>query len=89
MTCYASTPNHVSKLMLSYNSLAGSLQTVLPALTNLTQLQALDLSGNPLTGTLPGSVSSFPGLTFLGLSELYGGVSGTIPSELGALTNLA
>ncbi|KAL2958883.1 hypothetical protein AAZX31_18G234700 [Glycine max] len=69
-------------LDLSYNSLDGEIP---PALTNLTQLESLDLSNNKFQGPIPGELF-LKNLTWLDLS--YNSLDGEIPPALANLTQL-
>ncbi len=75
---------HVIGLSIYRNNLVGSLPS---ELSNLPQLQYLDLYYNPdLTGAIPASLGSLAQLQELYL--LRNGLTGSIPASLGNLTNL-
>ena len=77
----ASTP--VKHVLLSANKLSGPL----PELDTFTTSLELNFDYNDLTGSLPSSVNSLvANLTALSLS--YNKLNGTIPPELGTLSNL-
>ena len=77
----ADSNDHVTRLELIRNNLAGTLPDELGSLTNLRELR---LSNNQLSGTIP-DLSGLTSLTRLELS--YNELSGTI-SDLGGLTSL-
>lgn len=74
---------HVSKIELWYNILNGTIPS---ALSNLTYLQELILSGNQLTGIIPPNLGLLSNLLVLMLD--WNQLSGSIPAELGNLSNL-
>ena len=86
----------VTKVLLPHNNLVGTLEAVDPlsfehALCGLPFLQHLDLSGNALSGLLPGASECMPRLTRLNLTQSRywyepGGFTGTIPGWLLART---
>ncbi len=65
------------------NSLHGTIQSEVGALTRLTYL---DLHYAGLTGSIPTAVSQFSNLSFLDLS--YNSLTGSIPSSFAALSKL-
>ena len=69
-------------LQLDQNTLGGTLPA---AMTNLTQLDTLDLSGNQFLGPLDPALGS-PNLVYLNVE--VNDFSGSIPTQLGNLTNL-
>jgi hypothetical protein len=73
----------VSRILLPYNSLSGSIPAELGNLTNLINL---NLSNNSLTGGIPAELGNLTNLTSLHLE--WNSLSGSIPAELGNLTNL-
>ena len=74
----------VTKLDLSAENLAGTLQGSIPSdLRNLTGLQELHLQGNQLTGRIP-NLDALDYLEKLDISNNQ--LSGRIPDSLGALT---
>ena len=77
----------VTNLLLSGRSLSGEIPA---ALGTLTQLELLDLRTNQLSGEIPAtwgtSTHPLPNLTALNLA--YNLLTGTIPPELGTLTQL-
>jgi hypothetical protein len=74
----------VSRILLPYNSLSGSI----PAeLSNLTNLINLNLSYNSLSGSIPAELGNLTNLTSFHFE--WNSLSGSIPAELGNLTNLA
>ncbi|KAH9291639.1 hypothetical protein KI387_043171, partial [Taxus chinensis] len=79
------------RLFLFGNQLVSRSNTtllILTALTNCSHLRELNLAENYLTGGLPSSIGQLsPGLFSLFMDE--NSVEGTIPVELGNLTNLA
>ena len=81
------TPGRVTGLALPENNLAGTIAAALEPLRELAALTALDLSGNSLTGDIPGAaLDDFTGLTSLNLGG--NSLTGTIPTQLGSLTSL-
>ncbi|RVW53895.1 Phytosulfokine receptor 1 [Vitis vinifera] len=58
-----------------------------PEIGNLSQVHALNLSHNILTGPIPAAFSGLKSIESLDLS--YNNLTGTIPEELTKLTNLA
>ena len=87
------TSGRVTGLALPGNNLAGDAPTVLAQLAELDRLTTLDLSGNRLTGAVPGAVlASLPNLTSLNLGDnLFTGantLTGALPAQLDALTSL-
>ena len=87
------TSGRVTGLALPGNNLAGDAPTVLAQLAELDRLATLDLSGNRLTGAVPGAVlASLPNLTSLNLGDnLFTGantLTGALPAQLDALTSL-
>ena len=77
------TPPRVTKIILYYKRLIGSIP---PELGDLTNLEWVDLGMNELSGSIPpelGDLTNLKGLNLVG-NEL----SGSIPLELGDLTNL-
>ena len=78
-----STGLYVTKLDLSAENLAGTLQGSIPSdLRNLTGLQELHLQGNQLTGRIP-NLDALDHLEKLDLSNNQ--LSGRIPDSLGSL----
>ena len=73
----------VTQLILHGNRLSGPLPSVL---SNVTNLEVLELSGNQLTGEIPRELGSLANLEFLSLQGNQ--LGGTIPTELGSPTNL-
>jgi len=73
----------VSRILLPYNSLSGSIPAELGNLTNLINL---NLSNNSLTGGIPAELGNLTNLESLHLE--WNSLSGSIPAELGNLTNL-
>ena len=87
------TSGRVTGLALPGNNLAGDAPTVLAQLAELDRLTTLDLSGNRLTGAVPGAVlAALPNLTSLNLGDnLFTGantLTGALPAQLDALTSL-
>ncbi|KAH7651406.1 Non-specific serine/threonine protein kinase protein [Dioscorea alata] len=80
-TCQANTC-HVTSISLSGQNLTGSLPD---ELSNLTFLQAIDLSFNYLNGIIPAAWASTP-LIYLDLGANR--ITGRIPNELGRITTL-
>ena len=81
------TPGRVTGLELPENNLAGTITAALEPLRELAALTSLDLSGNSLTGDIPGAaLDDFTGLTSLNLGG--NSLTGTIPTQLGTLTSL-
>lgn len=81
ITC---SSNHVSKVELPENGLAGSIPATLKNLTNITHL---NLQVNRLTGTIPAELALLTKLEELYLDSNFE-LSGTIPKDFGNLTNL-
>lgn len=77
------TDGHVTELFLTGNRLTG---TIPAQLSDLTQLDDLDLAQNALTGTIPAQLGNLTNLTDLNLSQNQ--LTGSIPPQLGNLTNL-
>ena len=77
------TDGHVTGLFLPGNRLAG---TIPAQLSDLTQLDELDLAQNSLTGAIPAQLGDLSQLTGLNLSQNQ--LTGSIPPQLGNLTNL-
>jgi hypothetical protein len=75
--------NQVTKIILLYNNLVGSIP---PELGNLTGLDNLYLKNNQLSGTIPVELGNLNSLKNLYLNANQ--FSGTIPAELGNLTQL-
>ncbi len=75
--------NRVTKLVLSSNSLTGSLP---PEIGNLINLRELILSYNDLSGSIPPEIGNLSNLKALHLHE--NNLSGSIPPELGNLSEL-
>ncbi|XP_077250841.1 uncharacterized protein LOC143890150 [Tasmannia lanceolata] len=74
----------LNSLDLSSNNLSGILP---PSLSNLTQISNLDVSSNMISGQIdPSFFSSWTQLTSLQFQ--YNQLIGTIPSEIGLLSNL-
>ncbi len=73
----------LTTLHLRQNNLTGTLP---PELSDLPQLQLLDLGDNPLTGPIPPELGSLPQLRVLYLRN--NDLTGPIPPELGSLTQL-
>ena len=81
------TPGRVTGLALPENNLAGTITAALEPLRELAALTTLDLSGNSLTGDIPGAaLGDFTGLTSLNLGG--NSLTGNIPTQLGSLTSL-
>jgi RHS repeat-associated protein len=78
------TNGDITTVSLNTNNLVGTLPAALSQLTQLTKLQ---LTGNTgLTGVIPASLGSLSKLQYIYLFSNQ--LSGTIPAELGNLTNL-
>jgi hypothetical protein len=75
--------DHVTKIILLYNNLVGSIPS---QLGNLTGLDNLNLKNNQLSGTIPAELGNLNSLEnfYLNTNQL----SGAIPGELGNLTPL-
>jgi Leucine-rich repeat (LRR) protein len=73
---------HVLQLQLPGYNLAGIIPS---SISNLTQLQVIDLMANTLTGTIPESVGLFP-LKELRVNNNH--LTGSIPDSLGGLADL-
>ncbi len=74
-------------LNLKELSLTAAIEGELPVeLSNLSQLESLNLFGNQFTGSIPGELGALTNLTSLTLH--FNEFSGEIPTELGNLTNL-
>ncbi|KAJ7295433.1 hypothetical protein O6H91_Y189100 [Diphasiastrum complanatum] len=85
VTCDKRTSTKVTQLSLSAVGLNGRL---LPSISNLVNLQLLDLSFNPnLTGPIPETIGNMINLK-LSLNLQGCSFSGPIPPSLGNLTNL-
>ena len=81
------TPGRVTGIALPENNLAGTITAALEPLRELAALTTLDLSGNSLTGDIPGAaLDDFTGLTSLNLGG--NSLTGAIPTQLGSLTSL-
>lgn len=72
---------HLTQLDLGYNYLSS-----LPPLGTLTQLMAIDVADNRMTGNFPVSVCNLTSLVLLELSDNQ--LSGTLPPCIGRLTKL-
>ena len=77
------SPLMVTELRLDYRNLTGKLP---PELGSLSNLEGLELSGNPLTGEIPSELGNLSNLEYLILYNNQ--LTGEIPSELGNLSNL-
>ena len=55
----------LQKMRLSYNLLAGELESNQPVLDYLTQLTHLEIESNFLTGTIPQAIASMTNLVYL------------------------
>jgi uncharacterized protein (DUF1330 family) len=75
--------DHVTKIILFYNNLVGSIPTELGNLTGLTNLT---LRNNQLSGSIPVELGNLTNLQYLYLNSNQ--LSGAIPEELGNLTQL-
>ncbi|MCY4579238.1 MAG: leucine-rich repeat domain-containing protein [Chloroflexi bacterium] len=75
--------NRVVRLRLHNDGLTGSVP---PELSNLANLDELDLSRNQLTGSIPPELGNLANLDELDLSRNQ--LTGSIPPELGNLANL-
>ncbi|KAJ7558085.1 hypothetical protein O6H91_04G024500 [Diphasiastrum complanatum] len=85
VSCDQSTSTLVKQLSLSSVGLNGRL---LPSVSNLINLESLDLSFNPnLTGPIPDTIGSMIKLKSLNLQGC--GFIGSIPPSLGILANLS
>ena len=73
----------VIHLILSYNQLTGGIPS---ELSNLANLEILDLSSNQLTGEIPDELGNLANLEWLGINENQ--LTGEIPGELSNLANL-
>lgn len=73
----------LSSLVISGNSLTGSIPYTIGQLTLLTNLE---LSGNELSGSIPKSIGELTSLLFMDLSQNV--LGSTIPDEVGALSAL-
>ena len=80
---FTDSAGNVTRLVLSYNQLNGTIPAALGDLSNLTDL---DLDGNDLSGTIPAALGNLSNLTDLFLANNQ--LSGPIPDALGNLTNL-
>jgi Leucine-rich repeat (LRR) protein len=76
----------IVSISLPYNNLSGSLTSAIVHLGAMTALKTLNLSGNPIGGTLASSIVSLSSLTTLNLSAMN--LSGIIPPELATLPSL-
>jgi hypothetical protein len=74
----------VVSVSLDGNQLSGPMP---PELSDLVNLQIIDLSVNQLTGSLPAQITNLTSLTFLGLD--YNRLDGLIPPEIGDLISLS
>jgi hypothetical protein len=83
VACSAGDSPNVIRLLLSNNSLTGTIPAELGNLTNLTHLH---LYTNSLTGTIPAELGNMTSLNYLWLQS--NSLTGTIPAELGNLTSL-
>lgn len=75
--------NTVRSISLPYNNLTGNIP---PALSNLTSLNILILSGNSLTGSIPDEICSLVKLMQLQLAENK--LTGGLPANIGQLKAL-
>ena len=77
------TPTRVTELILSSESLTGSIPS---DIGNLWGLTGLDLGSNDLTGTLPNEMGNLSNLEFLNLSN--SDLDGSIPARFSDLSKL-
>jgi len=70
-------------LLLSSNSLVGSLPS---QLGGLTALQVLDVGSNSIAGSIPSQLGSLTNLNTLDLSS--NDIAGSLPSSLGSMSSL-
>uniref|UniRef100_A0A6N2KJQ5 Leucine-rich repeat-containing N-terminal plant-type domain-containing protein n=1 Tax=Salix viminalis TaxID=40686 RepID=A0A6N2KJQ5_SALVM len=70
---------------LNSNGFTGSIP---PSLGNLDKLYWLDLADNRLTGTIPVSTETTPGLDLLVHTKHFNKLTGSIPSTLGLVKSL-
>ncbi|MCD4794877.1 MAG: leucine-rich repeat domain-containing protein [Bacteroidales bacterium] len=73
----------VTRILLLYNQLTGSIPAEIDSLTSLTELY---LAHNQITGSIPAEIGNLTNLTVLWLQVNQ--LTGSIPTEIGNLTSL-
>lgn len=80
------TMQSLRDLVIDFNDFSGSIEDILNCGNCSQTLRLFRSSGNPLSGTIPQSLSQFTELQQLHI--IGSDISGTIPESLGLLTNM-